>query len=136
MKRLQPQHLGVPVRPYADVQQINALKTLENPAHRRAVGRFVDLVRKGLLRGHQLATEQMLSQTIHQQAEHHHETQGNHPLGLLDKHRGSQKHGIFEKAKPALDASLLFVGREHLLMRKTLRVQDVGGHDEGRFLAG
>jgi hypothetical protein len=64
MKRLQPENLGVPARPNADVQKINAFKTLENPAHRGAVGRFVDLIRKGLFRCHQLAAQQMLSEAV------------------------------------------------------------------------
>jgi hypothetical protein len=78
MKRLQPENLGVPARPNADVQEINAFKTLENPAHRGAAGRFVDLIRKGLFRCHQLAAQQMLGQPIYQQTEHHHEAQSNH----------------------------------------------------------
>ena len=122
--------------PTADVQEINALKTLENPAHRGAIGRFVDLIGDGLVGCQQLATQPMFGQPVHQQAEHHDEAQRNHALRLLDEHGGSQKHGIFEKTKPPLDASLLFVRRDHLLRRKALRVQDVGGHNESRFLAG
>jgi hypothetical protein len=37
MKRLQPENLGLPARPNAGVQEINAFKTLENPAHLGAV---------------------------------------------------------------------------------------------------
>ena len=78
MESLQPQNLGLQAGTHADVQEINALKTLENPAHGGALGRFVDLVRKGLLRCHQLTAQQMLGQAIHQQAEHHHEAQSHH----------------------------------------------------------
>src|SRR6266699_6187840 len=134
MKSSQPQNLSVEAGSTADVQEINTLKTLENPAHRGAVGRFVDLIGKGLFRCHQLATQQMFGQPIHQQAEHHQETQSNQALWLLDEDRGSQKQGIFEKTKPTLHASLLFIGGDHLFMRKSLHVQDVGGYDEGRFL--
>src|SRR5712692_7323613 len=102
------------------MQEINALKTLENPAHRGTIGWFIDLIGDGLLRCHQLATKKLLSQTIHQQTEDHDEAQGNHSLWFLDEHRGSQKQGIFEKTKPALYPSLLFIGRDHLFMRKTL----------------
>lgn len=74
------------MRPTADVQEVNALKTLENPAHCRVGGWFVDLIENGLFRCHQLTTQQIFGQEIDQQAEHHHETQGNQALGLLDKH--------------------------------------------------
>ncbi len=133
--------LAVPEPGFASVNQCGYARdqcpqNIGNPAHRGAVGRFVDLIGNGLVRCHQLATQQVLGQPIHQQTEHHHEAQGNHPLWLLDKHRGSQKKGIFEKTKPTLHASLLFIGRDHLFMRKALRVEDVGCHDEGRFLSG
>jgi len=72
----------------ADVQEINAFKTLKNPAHGGTLGGLIDLIGDGLFRGHQLATQKLLSQTVHQQTEHHNETQGNHPLGLLDEHGG------------------------------------------------
>jgi hypothetical protein len=75
MKRLQPQNLGLEAGTTANVQEINALKTVENPAHRGAIGRFVDLIGNGLFRCHQLATQQMFGQPIHQQAEHHHEAE-------------------------------------------------------------
>ena len=75
MKSFQPQNLGLEAGTNADVQEINALKTVENPAHRGAVGRFVDLIGNGLLSCRQLATQQMLGQPIHQQAEHHHEAE-------------------------------------------------------------
>ena len=65
MKSLQPQNVGLEAGTHADVQEINALKTLENPAHRGTVGRFVDLIGKGLFRCQQLATQQMLGQPIH-----------------------------------------------------------------------
>ena len=98
----------------------------------RIVGRLVGLLtwyRNGLLRCHQLATQQALGQAVHQQTEDHDEAQGNHTLGLLDEHRGSQKQGIFEKTKPPLYPSLLFIRRDHLFMRKALVIQNVGGHN-------
>jgi hypothetical protein len=73
MKSWQPEYLGLEAGLNADVQEINAFKTLENPAHRGAVSRFVDLIRKGLFRCHQLAAQQMLSEPVHQQAQHHNE---------------------------------------------------------------
>src|SRR5205814_1948489 len=97
---------------------------------------LLSLFGKGLLRCRQLATQQMLSEAIDQQAEHHHEAQSNHALGLLDEHGGSQKHGTFEKTKPTLHASLLFVRPDHLFMRKALRIEDVGYYNESRFLSG
>jgi predicted metal-dependent phosphoesterase TrpH len=57
------------------MQEINALKTLEHPAHRRTIGWFVDLIGDGLLCCHQLATKQQLSQAVHQQTEDHDEAE-------------------------------------------------------------
>src|SRR5260221_7952008 len=60
----------------------------------------------------------------------------NHTPRLLDEHGGSQKQRVFEKTKPPLHASLLFIRPDHLFMRKALLIQDVGGYNEGRFLSG
>src|SRR5436853_7397228 len=100
MKSLQPQDLRLPARANADVQEINALKTLKNPAHRGTIGGFIDLIGEGLFSRRELATKKLLGQAIHQQTEHHHETQSNHALWLLDEHGGSQKQRIFEKTEP------------------------------------
>jgi hypothetical protein len=62
----------------ADMQKINALKTLENPAHRWAIGWLVHLVRNGLFRCRKLTAQQTLGQAVHQQTEDHDEAQGNH----------------------------------------------------------
>ncbi len=88
MKSLQPQDLRLPARANADVQEINALKTLKNPAHRGTIGGFIDLIGDGLFRCRELATKKLLSKAVHQQTEHHNETQGNHPRWLLDEDGG------------------------------------------------
>ena len=62
MKGLQPQHVGLPTFSAADVQEINALKTLEHPAHGRAFGRLVDLSGNGLVGGQQLATQSLFGE--------------------------------------------------------------------------
>ena len=112
MKSLQPQDRRLEAATHADVQEINALKTLKNPAHRGTSGGFSDLIGDGLFRCQQLATKKLLGQTVYQQTEDHNETQGNHPFWLLDEHGGSQKQGIFEKTKPPLHAALFFIGRD------------------------
>ncbi len=66
MKSLQPQNLGLEAGANTDVQEINALKTLEHPAHRGTIGWLIHLVRNGLFRCHQLRAQQTLSQAIHQ----------------------------------------------------------------------
>ena len=66
MKGLEPQNLGLQAGANADVQQINALKTLENPAHGGTVSRLVHLIRNGLFGCCQLRAEQTLGQAIHQ----------------------------------------------------------------------
>src|SRR5947209_1818159 len=136
MKSLQPQNLSLEAGTNADMQEINALETLENPAHCGAVGRCVDLVRNGLFHCRKLTAQQTFGQAVHQQTEDHDEAQGNHALWFLDEHRGSQKQGIFEKTKSTLHPSLLSIRRDHLFMRKALVIQDVGCHNEGRFLSG
>jgi hypothetical protein len=42
MKSLQPQDLRLPAGTHADVQQVNALKTLKNPAHGGTTGWFIE----------------------------------------------------------------------------------------------
>jgi len=59
MKSLQPQNLGVQAGTHADVQEIDALKALKNPAHGGTFGRFIDLIGNGLLS--QSAAKQVLS---------------------------------------------------------------------------
>jgi len=69
----------------ANVQQINPFEALEDPAHRRAVGRFLDLVGDRLPSGRQLLAQSVLGEPIDEQAEHHHEAEGNNARGLPRK---------------------------------------------------
>jgi len=60
MKSFGAQNLGLQAGTNADVQQINALKTLENPARSGTVSRFVHLVRNGLFGCRKLRAQQPL----------------------------------------------------------------------------
>jgi hypothetical protein len=71
MQGLQAQDDRLRERTGGNVQQFNALKTLENPAHRRTGGWLVDLIGNGLLAVSQLRADPMFSQTVHQQAQDH-----------------------------------------------------------------
>ena len=61
MKSLQSQNLGLQAGTNADVQQIDALKALKNPAHGGTFGRFVHLIGNGLFGFGQSAAKQVLS---------------------------------------------------------------------------
>src|SRR5450755_4730278 len=66
MERLQAQNQRLSTGTDRDMQEINAFKTLENPAHRGTIGWLVHLIGNGLLRCGQLSTQQMLSKSIDQ----------------------------------------------------------------------
>lgn len=85
MKGLKMEHKRADPSSGRDMQEIDALKTLEDPAHSRSRCGFVDLIREGLLSCHKPSAQTMLSETIDQQTQHHDEAQGCHPLRLLDK---------------------------------------------------
>ena len=55
MKRLQPQDLRLNAGANIDVEEIDPLKALKDPAHRGAIGWLVDLVRNSLRRLSELA---------------------------------------------------------------------------------
>jgi hypothetical protein len=82
-----------------NMEQVDALKTLEDPAHRWTIGGFLHLTRDGLCRGRQLLTQTMFSQSVDQQAQHHHQTERHNALGFLYKDRRGQKEWIFEKTR-------------------------------------
>ena len=69
------------------MEEVNALKTLKDPAHGWAVGWLVHLIGNGLRRLSELAAQHVFCQAIHQQAENHDEAQSNHAFRLLDEHR-------------------------------------------------
>ena len=66
MKSLQPQNLGLQAGPNADVQQIDALKALKNPAHGGVICRLVELIGNGLGGMSELAAQSVFRQTIDQ----------------------------------------------------------------------
>jgi hypothetical protein len=118
------------------MKEIDALKTLKNPAHRWTVGGLIDLIGNGLLSVSELMAKEVFSYTIDQQAEYHDKAQRHHPFWLFDKHGGGQEQGIFEKTKSSFYASLLLIGQEDALMGKRLFIQNVSGHDKDRLFPG
>ena len=91
MKRLQPQNLCLPAGCQANVQKINPLKALKNPAHGRTVGGLVDLVGNSLLALLQALAQALFSEAIDQQTEHHNEAEGDQTAWLLHEDGGSQE---------------------------------------------
>ena len=61
VESLQPQDLGLETAAHADVQEIDALKALKDPAHGGTLGRLVHLIGNRLLGGSQLGAKQVLS---------------------------------------------------------------------------
>jgi len=61
MKSLQPQNLCLETGPNADMQEIDPLKALKNPAHGGPFGGLVDLIGNGLFGFCQSAAKEMLS---------------------------------------------------------------------------
>ena len=64
----------------ADAKQIDPFETLEHPAHGRAIRWLLHLIGKGLASGCQLVAEAMLRQPVDQQAQHHHQAEGDDAL--------------------------------------------------------
>ena len=114
-------------------EEADAFKALEDPAHRGPIGGFAHLVGNRLSRRRQLLAEPMFRQAIDQQAEHHHQAERHDTLRLLDKDRRGQEQGIFQKREAPLDARLLFVRLDQLLIGQHRGVQDVGGNQEARL---
>jgi hypothetical protein len=89
VERLESEDNGLGgVRSMADMEEVDALETLEDPAHRGPRGRLVDLAGDGLPCRSQLLAEAMLGEPIHQQTDDHHQTQGHDALGLYHEDRG------------------------------------------------
>ena len=59
MKGLQPQNVRLEAGSQTDVEEVNAFKALKNPAHRRTVGRLVDLIGNRLRHLGKLAAQQV-----------------------------------------------------------------------------
>src|SRR5690349_4085916 len=101
MKSLQPQDLRLPAGTTADVQQINALKTLKDPTHGGTTGWFIDLIGEGLFRCRELATKQLLGKTVHQQTKNHNETEAQSPaLASSRRRRKKGAKGSLRKRNP------------------------------------
>ena len=102
------------------MQQLDAFKTLKNPAHRRTSRRLVDLIGNGLLLLSQLGAYSVLSQTIDQQTQHHNEAQCYQPFGFFHKNRRGQEQGVFQETKTTFDAPLFFVGSDEIGIAEAL----------------
>src|SRR5919205_570720 len=107
------------------MEQFNAFKTLKDPSHVGASRGLVDLIGNALLRLSQSRAQAKLRQAVHQQAEHHDQTEGHDALRFLDKDGGRQKEWIFEKAKAALHAALVFVGVDESFVGEAGWLKDV-----------
>jgi hypothetical protein len=115
----------------AYVEEIDPFETLAHPPHGRASGRLGELAGDRLAGRGPLLAQPVFGQPIDQQTEHHHERERHEPLGLLDEEGGGQKQRILEKTEAALDAVLLLVGLDELLVRELGGVEDIGGDQEG-----
>lgn len=135
MQRLKVQNDRLRAGCRADVQQFNAFKALEDPAHRRSVGGLVDLIGNGLPRCCQLLTQTMFCQTVHQQREHHDQAQRHNPFRFFHKDRGGQEQGIFEETKPSFHAALLQVQADHLLVGDLSIIHHIAGNNAHRLYA-
>jgi transposase len=107
-------HLHGWVGSLPDVEEVHAFKALEDPAHRRAVGRFLDLAGDRLSGGGELLTEPMLGQAVHQETEHHHQAEGDDAARLLDEDGRGQKQRILEEGESPFHAALIFVRLTHI----------------------
>jgi len=72
----------------------------------------------------------MLGQPIDEQAQHHDQAEGHDALGLLQEDRGGQEERVFEEGKAALDAVLVLVDSNELLVGEPCGVEDIGRHNE------
>ncbi|SRR5258706_7778968 len=54
-------------------------------------------------------------------------------VGFFTKTEEARNSGVFEKAEPALHAALVFVGPDQLLVRQLVRIEHIGGDQEGGF---
>ncbi len=134
MQGLQTEHQdGRGVGSVPDVEQIHVFEALEDPAHRRAIGRFLHLAGDRLSSGRELLAQTMLGQAVDEQTEHHDEAEGDDPFRFFHKDGGRQKQRILEKTEPALDTVLFFVRLNEFLVGELLLVEHIGGDEKGRF---
>ena len=91
-------------------QYINSPEYLKNASYGWALRGFTHLVGNAFIPLGQLSAQRSLYQRIHQQRKPHHHQQRHDTLWLLQKQTGSEKHGIFEKAKPTLHRCRLSFG--------------------------
>src|SRR6266700_4442002 len=115
------------------MKQLNAFKTWKDPSHGGSCRGFVDLIGNGLLGLAQPGAQPELRQAVHKQAEHHDEAEGHDALRFLDKDGGREKEGIFEKAKAALHAALVFVRADESFVGEACWLKHVGADNPARF---
>lgn len=131
----QTKDLRLKARAKAEMEEIDALKTVKNPTHGGAVRGLVHLAGNSVRRLRELAAPYVFRQAIDQQANHD-ATQRHHAFRLFDKHAGSQEEGICEKATSPFHSSLLFLRQQDALMRKRLLIQNVRGDEKAGLFAG
>src|SRR5258708_35592713 len=76
----------------------------------------------------------MLSKAVDEQAEDHDEAKSDDALRLFDEDRRGQKQRIFQEAKAAFDAALLFIRRHEFLIREDGCIQDLYGSPRTSWL--
>src|SRR5450755_4131644 len=100
MQWLQAKKQRLSLCPCSNLQQFNALKALEDPAHRGSGRRLVDLIGDGLSKRSQLLTQPMFRQAVDQQCEHHDQTQCHNAFRFFHKTEEARNNGSFRKRKP------------------------------------
>jgi hypothetical protein len=114
-----------------EAHQADTFEALEHPAHRRAICRLLELIGHPLAGGRKLRAQPVLGEPIDQQAEDHHEAEGDDAGGLLDEDGGGQKQRVLEKTEAPLDTVLFLVRLDQLLVGELAGVQDICGDEEG-----
>src|SRR5262249_8192791 len=80
-----------------NVEQVNTLKTLEEPAQRGTGCWPAQLVRHRLVSRSQTLTHAPFCEPVDEQAQHHDEGQGHNALWFLHEDRRRQEEWILEK---------------------------------------
>lgn len=136
MQRLQTEDKRLRSNSGVDVQQFNAFKTLEDPAHRWSSSGLVDLIGDGLPCCLQLLTQAMFRQTVHQQGEHHDQAQGHDAFWLFHKDRGRQEQRNFQETEAPFDAALLQIQADQLIVGHLGFLHHIAGDDKAGFALG
>ena len=116
------------------VEPVNALKLLHNPAEGRLRGGLFALVAHGLVLGFQSLSQFPFGEGIDHQGKGHDESQGFDALRLFDKDATGKEERVFEEAKPSFYGLLPFVFAQALLSWPKGFVKLIGGENEATAL--